>query len=334
MGVYYPGYARIRRGMRLHRSRQRALPSFWSLLCVVARLLQVVMGVRLYAREEEDSESFSRSSKFTGDTLEYPEWSFKIRSLIRSKKGNPWARLNRPEPPKLTAADEAACRAPGAARPWESLSNGDDAAKRRALEEIVKKARKAISTKHKNWVVSQRIIFDTLCLSTSGAASQVLQAVPDGDGLGAWNALNKEYGKVMAGDRQLLARRIREGRAISADQAGMIEGDSVKAFCRGLETLCASLRKTLKPSERATCNELSERTLKDVLTAAVTDTYLPIITAQVQLTEDRVTYRKLADALIAHENVISKRRTEGSSPDSTQEPTAHSRRHCDGKHRG
>ena len=51
-------------------------------------------------------------------------------------------------------------------------------------------------------------------------------------------------------------------------------------------------------------NELTERTLKDVLTACVTDTYLPIITAQVQLTNDSVSYAQLCDHIVAHENIL------------------------------
>ena len=79
MGVYYPGYARFKRGLREHRARRRAFPSFWSLFSACLRVLRVVMGVRLYARnDEEESESFSRS-KFTGDPLDYSEWAFKHR---------------------------------------------------------------------------------------------------------------------------------------------------------------------------------------------------------------------------------------------------------------
>ena len=82
----------------------------------------------------------------------------------------------------------------------------------------------------------------------------------------------------------------------------MLDGDSVKAFCRGLDNLCTKLARTLDPKARERCNELTETTKKDTLIAGVTNEFLPIITTQVQLTGDSVTYRELCEALIAHEN--------------------------------
>ena len=151
------------------------------------------MGVRLYARDdEEESESFSRS-KFTGDPLDYAEWAFKMRSLIRSKKDNPWEHLfaSKPSHSFLTVSfddqlriDIEASKRAGAAIPWEGIP-GNDAAKTKVIRQSVEDFRTKEKKKYDAWTVGQRRVFDTLCLNTEGQASQLLQGIDDGDGRSA-----------------------------------------------------------------------------------------------------------------------------------------------------
>ena len=112
MGVFYPGYARFRREER----RKRRWPglSFISVVSLLLRWFRLVMGFS-FARDDDDEESASSRSTFAGDADSYPEWSFRTRAHMRTKKvtvGTPpvekslWAWLSKSEPPSNFDVDK------------------------------------------------------------------------------------------------------------------------------------------------------------------------------------------------------------------------------------
>ena len=210
MGVFFPGYARVKRALRVGRRRPFGLASFVSVVTLLAQWFRMVMGVS-YAVDEDDNEAgSSRGSVFAGDSDDYFEWAFRTKAYMRTKKvqlakgvrKSLWACMLAKKPSLVSYSFATTLKditdKRKAAGTWEALGADDDArmaAAKAVVRDMISSAKKADKVKLKRWRSGQQSVYDFLCMRTKGSASRVLQGIKDGDGAGCWEKLKTEYSR-------------------------------------------------------------------------------------------------------------------------------------------